>query len=63
MKAVGQALSGPDRAKNGYQQVYGELYRRYSLTSYKNLPQGKFAEVMAWLHQWHQELTSEATGT
>lgn len=58
VKAVGQALSGPDRKKNGYQQVYGELYRRYRISSYKNLPQGKFDEVMAWLHQWHQELTS-----
>jgi hypothetical protein len=63
VKAVGQALSGPDRTKNGYPQVYAELYRRYRISSYKNLPQGKFNEAMTWLHQWHQELTSESTGT
>jgi hypothetical protein len=59
VKAVGQALSGPDRKKNGYQLVYSELYRRYRLSSYKNLPQGKFDEVMTWLHQWHTELTGD----
>jgi hypothetical protein len=61
VKAVGQVLSGPDRTKNGYQLVYGELYRRYRISSYKNLPQGKFDEVMAWLHQWHTELTKDET--
>ena len=58
VKAVGQALSGPDRKTNGYQQVYGELYRRYRVSSYKNLPRGKYAEVLAWLHQWHTEVTA-----
>jgi hypothetical protein len=59
VKAVGQVLSGPDRKKNGYQLVYSELYRRYRISSYKNLPQGKFDEVMTWLHQWHTELTGD----
>ena len=59
VKAVGQALSGAERKQNGYQQVYGELYRRYRISSYKNLPQGKFDEVMTWLHQWHAELTGD----
>jgi hypothetical protein len=58
VKAVGHALSSPDRSRTGYGQVYAEMYRRYRITSYKNLPQGKFEEVMAWLHQWHQELAS-----
>src|SRR3954452_766677 len=49
VKAVGQALSAaPDRKTNGYQQVYGELYRRYGVSSYKNLPRGRYAEVLAW---------------
>ncbi len=63
VKAVAAVLSGPDRRTNGYAQVYAELYRRYRISSYKNLPQGKFEDAMTWLHQWHQELTSEATGT
>lgn len=56
VKAVGQALSGKERKQNGYQVVYGELYRRYRISSYKNLPRGKYAEVIAWLHSWHVEL-------
>jgi hypothetical protein len=56
VKAVGQALTARGEA-NGYQRVYGELYRRYSITSYKRLPRDRFTAVMEWLHAWHQELT------
>lgn len=56
VKAVGHALA--DRGtRPGYSQVYGELYRRYGIASYKNLPQGKFTEVLQWLQLWHAELT------
>jgi hypothetical protein len=51
VKTVGQRLaSAGDR--QGYAKVYSELYRRYRVSSYKNLPQGKFAEVLAWLAGW-----------
>lgn len=58
VKAVGQALTAQDRKQNGYQQVYGELYRRYRVSSYRNLPRGKYTEVLDWLHRWHTELSS-----
>ncbi len=57
VKQVGQALA-EQGTRTGYGQVYGELYRRYGIASYKNLPQTKFSEVLAWLHTWHAELTS-----
>jgi hypothetical protein len=63
VKSVAAVLSGPDRRTNGYPQVYAELYRRYRISSYKNLPQGKFEDAMTWLHQWHQEITRESTAT
>ena len=56
VKAVGQALTQCGEA-NGYQRVYGELYRRFAITSYKRLPRVRFTDVMEWLHAWHQELT------
>ncbi|HET9222625.1 MAG TPA: phage antirepressor N-terminal domain-containing protein [Roseiflexaceae bacterium] len=56
VKAVGNTLDRQGGA-NGYQQVYGELYRRYGVTSYKNLPRARFEEVMAWLRSWHAELS------
>ena len=59
VKAVGTALSGTQRAQNGYAVVYGELYRRYRVSSYKNLPRRSYEEVLAWLHAWHAELTAE----
>ena len=55
VKAVGHALA-EQGTKPGYSQVYGEMYRRYGISSYKNLPQGKLAEVLNWLHAWHGEL-------
>ena len=63
VRAVGQALTGADRGRDGYGQAHTAMYRRYRISSYKNLPQGKFEEVMAWLHQWHQELAGESPGT
>ncbi len=62
VKAVGHALAERG-TKPGYSQVYGELYRRYGISSYKNLPQGKLAEVLRWLHSWHAELTGEQADT
>lgn len=56
VKAVGQALSGADRRQNGYQLVYSELYRRYGVSSYKNLPRASYTEVLTWLHEWFAEL-------
>lgn len=44
---------------NQYGSIYGELYRRYGITSYKLLPAGKFQEAMAWLTEWHQTLVGE----
>jgi len=56
VKTVGHALAEQGN-RAGYGQVYGELYRRYGISSYKNLPQGRLAEVLDWLHGWHAELT------
>jgi hypothetical protein len=59
VKAVAMALGARTR-RNEYGGVYGELYRRYGITSYKLLPAGKFQEAMKWLGEWHQSLTGEA---
>ncbi|NNJ12965.1 hypothetical protein EKD04_021810 [Chloroflexales bacterium ZM16-3] len=45
--------------QNGYGRVYGELYRRNGITSYKTLPRSRFDEVMRWLQSWHDELSVE----
>jgi hypothetical protein len=59
VKNVGRALS-EQGGKPGYGQVYSEMYRRYGISSYKNLPQDRYDEVQSWLKQWHEEVLGEA---
>ncbi|MCO5186060.1 MAG: hypothetical protein M9928_09375 [Anaerolineae bacterium] len=58
VRAVGMVLSKRS-GRNEYGGVYGELYRREGVTSYKLLPAKQFAPVMEWLSTWYQELTDE----
>ncbi|MCZ7671787.1 MAG: ORF6C domain-containing protein [Chloroflexi bacterium] len=58
VKAVATA-QGNQSGRNEFGSVYGELYRKFEVTSYKLLPAAKFEEVMSRLTAWHQELTGD----
>lgn len=58
VKAVALELSKRN-GRNEYGGVYGEMYRRYEITSYKLLPIHRFREAMDWLSEWYQSLTNE----
>jgi hypothetical protein len=58
VKAIALEL-GRRSNRNEYGGVYGELYRREGVTSYKLLPAKRFAPVMEWLSTWYQDLTDE----
>ncbi len=58
VKNVGQALSARG-ARTGYAQVYGEMYRRYGISSYKNLPQHQYGAVLEWLRNWYAEVIAD----
>jgi hypothetical protein len=58
VKAVALAL-GKTTGRNEFGAVYGELYRRFGITSYKMLPARRFEEAMKFLTQWHEELTGK----
>jgi hypothetical protein len=45
--------------RNEYGGVYGELYRQFSINTYKRLPAGKFDEAMNFLRQWWEGLTDD----
>ncbi len=45
--------------RNEFQGVYGELYRRFGITSYKLLPAEKFANAMQFLTEWYINLTDD----
>jgi hypothetical protein len=61
VKALAAALAERDKdsgrkGRNPYQSVFGELYRRFRVSSYHNVPADKFVEVMVWLHEYRQTI-------
>lgn len=58
VQAVGLAY-GKQTGRIEFGAVYGELYRKYGVTSYKLVPAAKFNAVMEWLSDWYQALTNE----
>lgn len=58
VKAVALAL-GQQTGRNEFGAVYGELYRKFGVTSYKQLPRGRFDEAMRFLNEWYQTITGE----
>ncbi len=56
VKTVAAALE-QQGDRNGYARVYAELYRRYRISSYKNLPAARYEEALGWLQSWYTELT------
>ena len=59
VKAIALVLSKRS-GSNQYGAVYGELYRKFGITSYKLLPASRFTEAMEFLTNWHQELVGDA---
>lgn len=58
VKAVAIEL-GKQTKRNEFGGVYGEMYRKFEVTSYKALPAAKFEECLAWLTEWHQTLVGD----
>ncbi len=61
IKAIAAEITARDRAagnasRNAYQAVFGELYRRFRVSSYHNIPLRRFGEVMAWLRDYQETL-------
>lgn len=52
VKALAELLTGSDKSKNHYQGIFGELYRRFGVSSYKLIRQEQFAAVLAFLTDW-----------
>jgi hypothetical protein len=61
VKTVAMSLS-ERTGRNEYGGVYGELYRRFEITSYKLLPADRFQEAMNWLTEWYNSLQGEENG-
>lgn len=59
VRAVAMLLSKQTR-RNEYGGVYGEVYRRYNITGYKQLPLSKFGDCIGWLNEWRENLEGGA---
>lgn len=55
IKTVAQAL-GERTGRNEYGGIYGQLYREFDITSYRDLPTDRFAEAMDWLRTWYRSI-------
>lgn len=49
VKAVAMAQGGKPE---NFQAIWGEMYRRFGVGSYKLIPQSKYADVLAFLNDW-----------
>jgi hypothetical protein len=58
VKTVAMKLSTAS-GTNQYGSVYGELYRKFGVTSYKQLPMEKFTEAMNWLNEWRESIEGD----
>ncbi len=61
VKAIATEMATHDtetgaRGRNPYQAVFGELYRRFRVSSYHNIPLKRFTAVMAWLREYQETL-------
>lgn len=59
VKAVAFEL-GKRTKRNEYGGVYGELYQRYNINSYKFLPKSRFEDALNWLNEWLQSMISDS---
>jgi hypothetical protein len=58
VKTVAMKLSKRS-GRNEYGGVYGELYRKFGITSYKELPAAKYEDAMSWLNEWRESIEGD----
>jgi hypothetical protein len=58
VKTVAREL-GAQTGRNEYGGVYGELYRRYRIPTYRELPTAKYNDAITWLGDWLESLTGD----
>jgi len=58
IKIVARTL-GARTGRNEYGGVYGQLYREFGITSYKNLPIDQFDNALNWLRDWYRQISQD----
>lgn len=63
VKGLAQAMQASAPETNPYQAIWGEIYRRFRVSSYKLIPQSQYTAVVEFLTEWADRvLGDEATG-
>ena len=58
VRVVAHTLAMRSR-RNEYWGVYLGLYRQFGITSYREMPRGRFVEAMEWLDRWRGDIEGE----
>lgn len=59
VRAIGLTLT-KETGENQYGKVWGEFYRKFGVSKYRNLSLAKFEEAMKFLSEWYAQLTDES---
>jgi P22_AR N-terminal domain len=61
VKALAEFLTRKQPGKNHYQSIFGELYRRFGVSSYKLIRQEQYQFVLNFLEQWRKAALKESS--
>lgn len=56
VKALADLMARKDSSKNHYQSIFGEIYRRFRVSSYKLVRQNQYRDVLAFLDDWRKSI-------
>jgi hypothetical protein len=59
IRAIGLTMT-KSSGENQYGKVWGEFYRKFGVSKYRNLSGKKFDEAMKFLSDWYEQLTDES---
>jgi hypothetical protein len=59
IRAIGLTLT-KTTGENQYGKVWGEFYRKFGVSKYRNLSTAKFGAAMKFLGEWYEQLTDES---
>ncbi len=56
VKSLAEFMTSKSSGKNHYQGIFAELYRRFGVSSYKNIRLEQYSQVLQFLEEWRQSM-------
>jgi hypothetical protein len=63
VKGLAQVMQKRSPEVNPYQSIWGEIYRRFRVSSYKLIPQSEYTAVVQFLTEWAERVLGETDET